>query len=134
MQGASASNHDVTESSVEVHLKCCPWGNEIPPDEFSIDIPNYEYVICENLKQHTLLGYFIIRVLPKFVITSLDLHTAWLKAFFSLGKKDSAMKLLLMAHICVITIDVCSSDMKFCTGIVSNMQEIQVKSNCNSLY
>ena len=124
MQGASASNHDVTESSVEVHPKCFPWGNEIPPDEFSIDIPDYEYVVCENLKQHTLLGYFIIWVLPKFVITSLDLHTAWPKAFFSLGKKDSAMKLLLMAHICVRTDDVCSSDRNFCTGIVSNMQEI----------
>ena len=60
MQGASANNHDVTESSVEVHPKCFPCGNEIPPDEFSIDIPNYEYVVCENLKQHILLGYFII--------------------------------------------------------------------------
>ena len=129
MQGASARNHDVTESSMEVHPKCFPWGNEIPPDLFAIDIPNYENVVYENLKQHTLLGYFIIWVLPNFVITSLDLHTAWPKAFFILGKKYSAMKLLLMAHICVRAIDVCSSNKNFCIGIVSNMQEIQVKSN-----
>lgn len=45
MQGASTSNHGVTEGSMEVHPKGCPEGNEILPDEFIINIADYEYVV-----------------------------------------------------------------------------------------
>jgi nitrous oxidase accessory protein NosD len=55
VQGQSIHSHGVVKDSVEVHLQACSQGNEISLNQFPIDIADYEYVVHDNLKWHTLL-------------------------------------------------------------------------------